>query len=255
VNGCRSAFGRQIAPGVHQVGLWRLRKGGYSRSYLFEDHEDGTLTLVDTGWDDDAGAILRYLDDIGRSPAEISHIAMTHYHRSHLGGLARLARISGAEVSSHASEAPVIEGNRRAHPVALLPLRPYRLIPFRIISWTPLYKHAPWPVKRFLQEGDEVGPLTVVHTPGHTAGHLAFRYGKSVLVVGDAVATWPRRLSAGWPGFNRDDAEYRRSLVKLVHSRPDVVGPGHGDAIVENTAAQLDTLIRGRKFKDARAKE
>lgn len=255
MNGCRSAFGRQIAPGVHQVGLWRLRKGGYSRSYLFEDDEDGTLTLVDTGWDDDAGAILRYLDDIGRSPAEISHIAMTHYHRSHLGGLARLARISGAEVSSHASEAPVIEGTRRAHPVALLPLRPLPLIPFRIISWTPLYKHVPWHVKRFLQEGDEVGPLTVVHTPGHTAGHLAFRYRESVLVVGDAVATWPLRLSAGWPGFNRDDTEYRRSLVKLVRGRPDVVGPGHGDAIVENTAAQLDTLIRGRKFKDARAKE
>ena len=250
-------FGRQIAPGVHQVGPWRqgMRKGGYSRSYLFDDDKDGTLTLVDTGWDDDAGTILRYLDDIGRAPAEISHIAMTHYHRSHLGGLARLAQISGAEVSSYESEAPVIEGVRRAHPIALLPLRPFRLIPFRIISWTPLYKHEPWHVNRFLVGGDRVGPLEVLHTPGHTAGHLGFRYGESVLVVGDAVATWPLRLSAGWPGFNLDDDEYRRSLVKLVRMKPAVVGPGHGDAIVENTAAQLDPLIRGRKFKDARATE
>ena len=43
--------------------------------------------------------------------------------------------------------------------------------------------------------------------------------------------------------------------MKLVRSRPGVVGPGHGDAIVESTAAQLDTLIRGRRFKDARARE
>jgi glyoxylase-like metal-dependent hydrolase (beta-lactamase superfamily II) len=249
-------FGRQIAPGVHQVGPWRqgLRKGGYSRSYLFEDEKDGTLTLVDTGWDDDAGAILRYLDDIGRSPAELSHIVMTHYHRSHLGGLARLARMSHAEVCSHKSEAPVIEGKQRARPIALWPPFPIRLILFRIISHTPLYKHVPYGVRRHLDGGDRVGPLDVLATPGHTPGHLAFRYRESVLVVGDAVATWPLRLSAGWPGFNIDNDEYRVSLVKLVRLEPDVVGPGHGDAIVDGKAAQLDTLIRGRKFKDARAK-
>jgi glyoxylase-like metal-dependent hydrolase (beta-lactamase superfamily II) len=254
VNGCSSMFGRELAPGAHQIGPTRraLRKGGFSRCYLFED-DDGTLTLVDTGWDDDAGVILRYLDDIGRSPTEIAYIAMTHYHRSHLGGLAELVKYSGAEVSSHETEAPVIDGRRRAHPIALWPLRPFRLIPFRIISWLPIYKHVPCHVDRYLVEGARVGPLEVLHTPGHTPGHLAFRYRDSVIVAGDAVATWPR-FSAGWPGFNLDDDEYRVSLVRLVGYEPDVVCPGHGDAIVEGTAARLQTLVRGRKFKGARAK-
>jgi glyoxylase-like metal-dependent hydrolase (beta-lactamase superfamily II) len=150
------------------------------------------------------------------------------------------------------AEVPVIEGRRRAHPVRLLPLLPLRLIPFRIVSWLPLYKHEPCAVTRHIDGGSRVGPLEVIATPGHTPGHLAFRYRDSVLVVGDAVATWPM-FAAGWPGFNLDNAEYRRSLVKLVRLAPDVVCPGHGDAVVEDTAARLRTLIRGRKFRAARA--
>lgn len=247
-------FGCELAPGAHQIGPTRgaLRKGGYSRCYLFEG-DDGTLTLVDTGWDGDAAGILRYLDDIGRSPAEIAFIALTHYHRSHLGGLARLAQLSGATVACHASEAAVIEGKRRAHPIQLLPLRPFRLIMFRIVSWTPLYKHAAWTVTRHLEEGDRIGPLTVYHTPGHTPGHLAFHYKSSVLAVGDAVATWPR-FAAGWPGFNLDEPEYRRQLVRLVRMAPDVVCTGHGDAIVENAAERIRSLVGGRKFRAANAR-
>jgi glyoxylase-like metal-dependent hydrolase (beta-lactamase superfamily II) len=246
-------FGAQIAPGAHMIGPARraLRKGGYSRCYLFED-DDGSLTLVDTGWDGDAGFILRYLDDIGRSPGEIATIALTHSHRSHLGGLATVAELSRARVRAHVAEAPIIEGRKKSHPIRLWPPFPLRLIPFRIISWLPIFKHKPWAVDPdHLVEGSVVGPLTVLHTPGHTPGHLVFRYNGSVLVVGDAVATWPT-FGPGWPGFNRDEREYRRSLFRVAKSRPGVVGPGHGDAITEQTADRLDTLVRGRKFRKVR---
>jgi glyoxylase-like metal-dependent hydrolase (beta-lactamase superfamily II) len=249
---CESLFGREVARGAHQIGPSRrgIWKGGYSRSYLFED-DDATLTLVDTGWDADAGIILRYLEDIGRSPSEIEHIALTHAHRSHLGGVKRLVELSGANVWCHATEAPIVEGREKAHPIRLWPPLPVRLIPFRIISWLPILKHRPAEVKpeHYVVEGERVGPLTVLHTPGHTEGHLAFRYGASVLAVGDAVATWPKKFSAGWPGFNRDNREYRQSLMRLVASDPDVVCPGHGDAIVHDTADRMRALVRGRKFR------
>jgi glyoxylase-like metal-dependent hydrolase (beta-lactamase superfamily II) len=247
---CNSLFGRELMPGAHQIGPSHraTTQGGYSRSYLFEDDDDGgALTLVDTGWDTEARPILRYLDDIGRSPTKIKHIAFTHSHRSHLGGLALLAGISGAEVWAHKDEVLIIEGKKRAYPIQLWPPVPPVLVPFRIISWLPIFKHRTWKVNHHLKEGTEVGPLTTLWTPGHTPGHVAFHYRKSLLVVGDAVATWPR-FGAGWPGFNRDEKEYRKSLLRLVRCSPDIVCPGHGDAITEDTAERLRTLVRGHKF-------
>jgi glyoxylase-like metal-dependent hydrolase (beta-lactamase superfamily II) len=219
-----------------------MSKGGYSRAYLFEEGDE--LTLVDTGWDDDAHMILGYLSSIGRSPTEIKHIALTHAHRSHLGGLRTLADMSRAKVSCHEAEAAIIEGREKAHPIRLWPLVPLRLMPFRIVSHLPILNHLPCCVDcANLVDGSRVGPLTVVHTPGHTPGHLAFRYQDSVLAVGDAVATWPK-FGGGWPGFNRDEALYRISLARLIGLRPRVVGPGHGDPIVLDTAEQLAKLVR-----------
>lgn len=235
-------------PGAHQIGPSRrgFPQGGYSRSYLFEDDEE-KLTLVDTGWDLQARGILRYLDDIGRSPAQIENIAFTHSHRSHLGGLGRIAEMSpGVKVWAHDWEKPIIEGSERARPIQAWPWPPI-LIPFRVVSWGPWFKHIPRKVDCSLDEGTEVGPLTVLATPGHTPGHVAFLYDDSLLVVGDAVATWPT-FGAGWPHFNLDEPEYRRSLVRLVSLEPEIVCPGHGDAIIEDTAARLKTLVRGRKF-------
>jgi glyoxylase-like metal-dependent hydrolase (beta-lactamase superfamily II) len=252
----KSMFGRELAPGAHQIGPTRggLFQGGYSRSYLFEGN-NGRLTLVDTGWDTKAKTILRYLDDIGRSPAQIEYILLTHSHRSHLGGLARLARLSGATVRCHATEAPVIEARTRAHPIKLWPPFPVRLYLFRIISHLPILQHEPYTVDKVhpLVEPSTIGPLTVLHKPGHTPGHMAFAYRHTLLVVGDAVATWPW-FAAGWPGFNLNEHRYRQSLVELVEMAPDIVCPGHGDAIVENTAERVQRLIRGRKFKQFRAR-
>lgn len=248
--GCGSAFGREIAPGVHIVGPTRgaLKKGGYSKSYLFEEPDDGTLALVDTGWDDDARVILGYLDDIGRSPRQLEHIVITHAHRSHLGGVARLKELSGARVSCHAEEAPIVEGDRRAKRIRPWPWPPVLFL-FRVASWLPWVRHKRCDVDHYLVDEEVVGPLTVIHTPGHTPGHLVLSYGETVLAVGDAVATWPK-FAAGWPGFNRNERLYRKSLVQVVNRSPSVVGPGHGEAIVEDTAARLRTLIQGRKYKD-----
>jgi glyoxylase-like metal-dependent hydrolase (beta-lactamase superfamily II) len=247
------AFGAPIAPGVHVIGPTKrgAGKGGYSRCYLFEDGDE--LTLVDTGWDDDAHMVLKYLASVGRSPVEIEHIALTHAHRSHLGGLATLAELSRAEVSCHAAEADIVEGKERARPIRLWPLRPLVLMPFRIVSHLPIAGHRPCRVHdRSLVEGSEVGPLSVLHTPGHTPGHLAFLYDDSVLVVGDAIATWPE-FGPGWPGFNLDEEQYRESLERLVELEPQVVGPGHGDPIVEDTANRVRALSRRGGLRRPRA--
>jgi glyoxylase-like metal-dependent hydrolase (beta-lactamase superfamily II) len=240
----------ELAPRVHSIGPTSagLLKGGYVHAYLIEE-ESGELTLVDTGWDDDAHVILNYLCSIGRSVTELRHIAITHAHRSHLGGLATLQGLSGATVYAHRAEAPIIEGHKRARPVSLSPTywRPLVLDPFRILGLLDLPKHVPCEVTERLGDYDKgpIGELEIIFTPGHTDGHLAFFHEEHrVLIAGDAVATWPS-FSAGWPGFNEDQELFLHSLSRLVHwpTRPDYVGTGHGDPIRNADPTRLESLL------------
>ncbi len=230
----------RVAPDVYSIGQW---KGGHVHAYLF-DH-DGDLTLVDTLFDTDARLVLDCIRRIGRSPGDLKRIALTHAHRSHLGGLARLRELSGALVYAHEWEADIIAGERAAQPVSLRPDGPPVTYPFRIGLALAHPKHVPCPVDRSVSEGDEIGPLRVLHIPGHTPGHLAFHHGpREVLAVGDAMATWPR-TDAGWPGFNLNEPQYRASLRRLAQVEAAVVAVGHGDPLTERAADRVHELAEG----------
>ena len=230
----------RIAEGVYSIGQ---TKGGRSHAYLFEHGNE--LTLVDTLFDADAEPVLECIRAIGRTPSDLKHIALTHGHRSHLGGLAKLKRLSGALVYAHEWEADIIAGERVAQRVSLIPSGPLSLIPMRIGLALGRPKHAPCPVDRGLAEGDQVGPLRVLHIPGHTPGSLAFHLEqRGVLVVGDAVATWPR-LDAGWPGFNLNEGQYRESLKRLAQVEAEVVAVGHGEPLAERAAERVHELAEG----------
>jgi glyoxylase-like metal-dependent hydrolase (beta-lactamase superfamily II) len=227
----------RVAEGVHSIGQ---AKGGHTHAYVFERGD--RLTVVDTLFDDGGELILEALRGIGRTPGDIEHIVLTHAHRSHLGGLANLKRLSGATVHAHDWEADIIEGDRLAQPVSMVPRGPISTYPMRIGLALGRPKHEPCPVDRGLAEGDEIGPLRVVHIPGHTPGSLALHdEQRSVLAVGDAVATWPR-LGAGWPGFNLNEDQYRDSLRRLARIEAEVIAVGHGEPITEGGADRVHEL-------------
>ena len=236
--------GIELVDGVHAIGPSRngQLQGGYSRAYLFED-DDG-FTLVDTLWDHDAYMILKYLWSIGRTPKDVRRIAMTHAHRSHLGGLATLKALSGATVHCHAAEAPIIERRRAAGKIPLWPLRPVEVLQFRIASQLGIQPHIACHVDHpDLVEGSLLGSLKVLHLPGHTDGNLAFSWkDDSVLAVADMIMTWPK-LCAGWPNFNRDQDQFEQSLKRVIALKPKVVCTGHGDPVWPNAAKRIETLL------------
>lgn len=231
----------QIAPGIYSLGV---HKGFATHAYLLEDTgQDRGLTLIDTLFDADARVVLDEIHAIGRAVTDLRHIVLTHAHRSHLGGLATLKRLSGATVYSHAWEADIIAGDRAAQQVSWRPQDPLITYHYQIGNNLSLSKHPPCAVDRFIEDGDMVGPLTVVHTPGHTPGHLAFWLPTTrTLFCGDAVVTSPRFM-AGWPAFVLNPRQHAASLQKMAGYDAEILAFGHGNPILNEGAARLRTLL------------
>lgn len=218
------------------------RTRGYVRAFLVADGKE--LTLVDALADEHPFLILAAIRRMGRSIADLKRIWVTHAHFSHLCGLTRLKELSGATVCSHEWEADIVSGDRKAQRVSIFPRRPLRAyIPFQLGLALGLGDHKPCEVDDTLADQYEQGGLTVLHTPGHTPGHLSFWSEKhQVLLSGDAIVTWPE-LAAGWDSFTLNERQRRASLRRMADLAPKAVGVGHGDPITENAADTVNSLL------------
>ena len=238
---------KRIADGVYSIGQ---RKGGHVHAFLLEG--DSGLTLIDTLYDIDAHLVLDAIGRINKEVADLEHILLTHGHRSHLGGLAFLKIQSGAIVYAHEWEMDIIAGERTAQPVPMWPMRPlkayWRVYHLQLGAALGRGKHPPCPVDRPLKGGEQVGPVQVIHTPGHSPGHLAF-YCKErkILFVGDAIVTYPV-FSAGWPAFTLNPMQHQDSLRRIAdlvaEHHLEVVAVGHGEPIVKGAAERVRALAQ-----------
>jgi glyoxylase-like metal-dependent hydrolase (beta-lactamase superfamily II) len=228
----------EIATGLHSL---REAQGGNVHAFLVDDGE--SLTLVDSLYSSDARHILEALAAIGKSAADIKRIVLTHGHRAHLGGLAKLKALSGAPVYAHEWEADIIAGDRRQQYTTLRPMKPLIVWPLQLGSrFGP--RANPCPVDHLLRDGDQVGPLTVVHTPGHTPGHLAFYWPqRKAIFAGDTLASWPD-FGPGWPGFILNFKQNWASLRRMAQMELEILAVGHGDPVTERGSERLRGLLK-----------
>ena len=102
------------------------------------------------------------------------------------------------------------------------------------------------PVSRRLREGDGLAGFTVLHTPGHTVGHIAlWRESDRVLIAGDVLngmhlMTGRAGLHEPPAAFSLDPARNRQSARRLAELRPSLTCFGHGPAL--RSPDQLSTF-------------
>jgi hydroxyacylglutathione hydrolase len=183
--------------------------------------------LVDAGTRYSTKKILKALDG-----HEVGAHALTHAHPDHQGASHDVCERLGipfwvGEADADAAVRPeLIKERQPDHPMARISYR--------------FFTGPGHPVDRKLVEGDEVGGFEVLHTPGHSAGHIAlWRESDRVLIAGDVFNS--ANPLTGIPGlrlpydfWTPDPAENRRSAKRLGELRPELVLVGHGPQVKDS---------------------
>jgi glyoxylase-like metal-dependent hydrolase (beta-lactamase superfamily II) len=228
----------KLTDGIHYLSQ---TKGGHVHAFLLDDGSG--ITLIDALFDTDGARILAEIAAMGRKPSDLKHIIATHAHRSHIGGIAALKQICGARVYAHEWEIGILEGQRKATKVSIWPKAPLAAYLLQFGLAVGIDGHAPVIVDQAIKEGDRVGPLTIVYSPGHTPGCLSFYWPeKKALFVGDVIVTWPR-VEAGWAGLTMDMHQNVQTVGKLSDMGDiEIVGVGHGEPIAQGGIEVLKRL-------------
>ncbi|MBE4907813.1 MBL fold metallo-hydrolase [Bacillus luteolus] len=204
--------------------------------YLVEE-SDG-LTLIDAALPFSKKAILKAAQQIGKP---ITKILLTHAHGDHVGAL--------DELKNSLPDVPVFISKRDsrllAGDVSLDPDEP--TIPIR--GGVP--KNIKTKPDVLLNDGDRIGSLVAITTPGHTPGSMSFFDTRSkVIIAGDAFQTkggfavsgqlqpfFPFPAMATW---NKELA--LASAKKIKELNPSILAIGHGN-MIHLTGKEMDTVI------------
>ncbi len=228
---------REILPGLRVID----EIGDTVHCYLWE--WQGGITLIDTGHPRDAETILQALRHQGYTPHSVRRILLTHADLDHTGGLAQLKLATGAQVACHAVEKRLIE-HPEARQAAFWPLRPL----IWLLTRLPAYQPLPVTPDELLVDGQQLPEgFTVVHTPGHSPGHISLLHKeKRFLICGDALVNTRGKLRINIGLFTTDKENAQRSVWKLAKKYGDDFEAmlfGHGPPILQNGGKKVKALV------------
>ena len=182
--------------------------------------------VIDPG--DEAEEIISALKELDLFPR---YILLTHGHFDHITAVPQLRKYADSKIAVHRLDSEYLGPN--SHSIHAASIKAAMGSQQIIDS---LWKEMP-PADVLLEDGDLIGPFTVLHLPGHTTGSAAFWDKEDgVLFTGDTL------FEDGWgrtdlPGGN--EAQLRESLERLFKMDHSIkVYPGHGELTTIGREAQ-----------------
>ncbi len=235
----------EVVPGIHQLKLpLKDNPLGFINAYLVKG-TDGWV-LIDTGWYDQESfdAFSAHVSDMGIAFEEINLIIATHIHPDHFGQAGKLKEVCKAELALGEVEKEFIDSAATWGASLFEGINKWMLsngVPddhltiFNAASSEALEMITPAIPDRGLKEGDMISTgvfnLEVIHTPGHSPGHIClYEREKRILFSGDHVlpVTTPN-VSIHLEEHTDPLGDYFNSLLK-VEKLDVILGlPAHED--------------------------
>jgi glyoxylase-like metal-dependent hydrolase (beta-lactamase superfamily II) len=170
----------EITPHIHSIdGLDHPFPGVGIVPYIVEE-KPNDLTLIDTCFMAELPKLEAYLNSAGYSMKEIKRIIKNHVHVDHTQAANEIKKKSGGlpRIYSHWADAGYLAHNPRyhgppSHQTIQHMLQRYGVtIEDTVKKFGSLEREAII-VDEQLRDGDHVESLKVIHTPGHTPGHIS----------------------------------------------------------------------------------
>ena len=227
------------------------------RVYLLLGQDVPTLVDAGSGTDVCTAQLFEGLERVRGEFGEafelgnLGRVILTHAHIDHFGGLPEVVRRTGAEVAVHELDQRAVsayderavrsryafdrflrqagvETQRRA-----AVLDEFGYFKGRIPSV---------PVTHPLVDGETLDGIQVIHTPGHSPGHVCLVVG-NMLLAGDHILSrtvsqlWPESVAA-WTGLGH----YLESVEKVARGGPyDLLLSGH-EPVIHDLRERLDQI-------------
>ena len=199
-----------VTDGIHMIeGV----KGAHS--YLVTGSH---LFLVDTGLPGQEHRICNYLRAIRIDPSALEGIVLTHFDVDHVGSVVAMQKYAKCPIYAHALELPYVLGQE---------VRP------GLKRWLPMVTRLPYgklispSALRPLTDGELFDEWEVIHTPGHTPGHITL-YRNGIAIVGDLFQGGEIRTAPRYFTWNTD--QLKESAQTVIERPLRWILPGHGPA-------------------------
>jgi glyoxylase-like metal-dependent hydrolase (beta-lactamase superfamily II) len=217
---------------------------------LFWDEDN--VILVDTGFPGQLQQFHEALDQEGFPFNKLNKIIITHQDIDHVGNLKAILTESTKpiEVIACKEETPYINGEKT--PIKLAKLEAMiDILPEQMKKiyegMKSFYNSSQVNIDLMLVDGEELpfcGGITVIHTPGHTPGHICLYHKQSkTLIAGDALSVENKMLIKAAAFTNYDDNQAIESLMKLIKYDIDTIICYHGGVYKGDIARDLAKLV------------
>lgn len=212
---------------------------------IWDEH---TVILVDSGYPGQLPQIREAIAKTGVSFDKLNMVILTHQDIDHIGNVSSIITEmpDRVEVLAHKDEKPYIDGEKTPTKLAQMEANLISLPDEMKAIYEKMksaHKNCKVNVDETLTDNEELpccGGITVIHTPGHTLGHICLYLKQSkVLIAGDMLTIENGVLMRMAPSTNFDTDQSILSLKKLTKYNIESVICYHGGMFKNNVNQRI----------------
>ena len=202
--------------------IYMTESTGFVNAYIVGKKQN--YTLIDTGFDGTADALINELETAGLKLENIADIIITHGHPDHIGGLKKILAKVNPGLSAHRSDVESIQ---------------------RELGKADCAKTV---IDTVLEDGGNInvlGGLEVINLPGHTPGSIAlYQKDKKIMFTGDVIKDVEGRgLCIGVPEeYNNDTEQTLKDGQRILEYEIETLLLSHGAPILKDNIQRLYDL-------------